>query len=295
MISAMQIYEWTIGVDFSQDAGSGYTQITNCEIECWTYALNIQLPVSTRKTTAGIKVTSCTLAKASDSNDGDPIVIISANGNPVDQLNDIALVDCAVFNMYESPPANQHGLEIVSGSNIRIIGGTYSNNSSSGGAGIAITGGCTDVQIIGANLQPSYPGAPTPNNQQYGLLVSGSPTGAVLVSGCDMTGYTATGSAAVKVTAAPSELLINNCPGYNDQNTSLSTDSGQLTVGVSAATCLTPYFGPSVITFSNPEPISVHVFGQTITSTFGVIFLPSPYDVIKFISETPVAFSWTGK
>lgn len=199
--------------------------------------------------------------------------------------------------MHGSPPSGQHGLEIDTASNIRIIGGTYSNNSPSGGAGIAITGACTDVQIIGANLQPSYPGSPNVNSQQYGLLISGSPTGMVLVSGCDMTGYTASGSAAVKVTGTPSELLIYDSPGYNDQNSALSTTSGQLTAGVSAATCSTPYFGPSVFTYSSSEALSVRVFGQTITSTFGIVFLPSPYDKIQFIGESgpPATYSWTGK
>jgi hypothetical protein len=197
--------------------------------------------------------------------------------------------------MYATPPANQYGLEIRSGSNIRIVGGSYSNNSSAGGAGIAITGAASDVQIIGANLQPSYPGTPNQNSQQYGLYVSAAPTN-VVVDGCDLTGYTAAGSAAVKVTVpqVQSGLLITNSPGYNDKNSALLVTGPALTTGVSAATCVTPYFGPSVFAFSNPSPVTLHIFLQAITLSTGIFFLPSPYDSFHF-SAAPLSFSWTGK
>lgn len=113
VISDMQLYEWSIGVDFSQAEGTRFTQITNCDIECCQTALNIQLPTSASLVTAGIKVTACALAKASDSNDPSPIVKIDANGNAVTLLNDIALINCAVFNMYASAPSGQHGLQIL--------------------------------------------------------------------------------------------------------------------------------------------------------------------------------------
>jgi hypothetical protein len=224
-----------------------------------------------------------------------PIVNIDAQlgtGNTNDQLNDITLLDCTVYNMALSPLLSpQVGLAIVSGSNIKIIGGTYSNNGPYGGAGIAITGACGDIQILGANLQPSYPGAANTNAQQYALLVSGSPTGTVLVSGCDMTGYTS--SVPVAVTGAPNRLLISDCAGYNDQNTPLNSGVAP-TSNTNATTCSTPYYGPSVIVFSNPTPVSLHAFGQAITASFGVIFLPSPYDDFYF-SAVPATFSWVGK
>ena len=203
----MQILEWTTGVDFSQAQSTRFAHITNCEIECWQTAVNIQLPASgVTKTTAGIKVTSCVLAKAEDSTDVNPIVLIDSNGNSPSYLNDVALVDCTVYNMALAPLlSTQHGLVIAGGSNIRILGGTYSNNAPYGGAGIAITGTCDDVQIIGVNLQPSYPGAPNVNSQKYALLVSSGPTGAVIVSGCDMTGYS---GSPVSVAAAQTKLFI---------------------------------------------------------------------------------------
>jgi hypothetical protein len=204
------------------------------------------------------------------------------------------LIDCTVFNMALAPLlSNQHGLLIAGGSGIKIIGGTYSNNGPGGGAGIAITGTCQDIQIIGANLQPSYPDAPNVNNQKYALLVSSNPTGAMLVSGCDMTGYS---GSPVSVTTTQTNLFIYDCPGYNDRNTPLSATTLMLTTGVSAATCSDPYFGPSVIIYSGTATVTLHAFGSTttITSNSGIVFLPSPYDSFYF-NAPPMTFSWIGK
>lgn len=294
IVSGMYIYEWAVGIDFSQGQDTRRAQITNCDIECWGTALNIQLRTSTSETTAGIKATSCLLAKSDDSTDGGPIVRIDTNGNASESLlNDVTLLDCTVINMSATAPPNQYGLQIVGGSNIKVIGGTYSNNSISAGAGIAITGSPTDVQIIGANLQPSYPASPNVRSQEYGLLVTGNP-GAVLVSGCDMTGYTAMGTEAVRVSGTPTELVILDCRGYNDQNTPLSATASMLTAGVSAATSSSPYFGPSVVIYSGSS-VTLHVFGQMITSSFGIVFLPSPYDQFSFSPAPPTTFSWVGK
>jgi hypothetical protein len=287
----MQLYEWTFGIDFSRGASGQtlYSDITNCDIQCWTNALKIQL-AGAGSTVAGVKVTSCTLAKTSDSLDGDAIVKIDANDG---DLHDVTLLDCTVFNM-ASAPSGQYGVNILTGYDIKIIGGTYSNNSSSGGAGIAITGNPSDVQIIGVSLQPSYPGAPNTNYQQYALLLApGSSPAGMLVSGCDMTGYGAPGPVQV-AGSTPTDLFIIDCLGYNDQNSTLTASLPQLIAGVSASNCTTPYFGPSVIAYSNPAPVRLTVFGQTITASMAIIFLPSPYDEFSF-NTAPLSFSWTGK
>ncbi len=296
LICDMQILGWTIGVDFSQGDSTRWAQITNCDVECWQTALNIALAASASHTTASIKVIGCTLTKTSDTTDFvNPIVNIATNGAGQLQLNDISLIDCTVFSMGLQPLlGTQHGLVIAGGSGIKIIGGTFSNNGPGGGAGIAIIGTCQDIQIIGANLQPSYPAAPNINAQKYALLVSSSPTGAMLVSGCDMTGY---GGSPVSVTAPQTSLFIYDCPGYNDQNTALSATTHMLETGVSAATSSNPYFGPSVIMFSGTAVVTLHAFGSatTITSSSGIVFLPSPYDSFYFTPTPPTTFTWIGK
>jgi hypothetical protein len=242
-------------------------------------------------------VTSTLLTRGNDSGgsgSSSPVVLIDPGGYGNSLLSDITLTGCTVYNM-GTALAGQHGLEIVGGTNIKIIGGTYSNNSPSGGAGIAITGACGDVQIIGANLQPSYNngtmGSVT-QSQNFGLLVSANPAGTVLVSGCDMRGYTVTGSAPVSTSGVTSGLYIYDCLGYNDQSTPLDGPTAP-TSPTNAATCSTPYFGASIITFTNASPVTLNVFGQHLSLSFGVVFLPSPYDSFWFNSPLPPGFSWS--
>lgn len=188
-------------------------------------------------------------------------------------------------------PAGQYGLAIATGSNIKILGGTYTSNGPSGGAGIAITGAATEVQIIGVNLQPSSAVPSSPNAQQYALLISGNPAG-VLVSSCDMTGY---GSASpVRITGFPATLRITGCPVYNNSNTNLTASPTQLITGVNAASSTTPYYGPSVFMYSNPTTLTLHVFGQSIVASTGIFFLPSAYDTF-FFNSAPASFTWIGQ
>ncbi len=301
VLAGTHFSDWYVGIEFKNAAGTTNAEIRNCEVQSVQTALSIQLPSGSSEATSGVKATSCTFAKSNYSSTydtmGEPVVIISPQSSTYSSLlSDISLVDCSVFNMDLCTIAGQHGLEIVGGTNIKIIGGTYSNNSSNGGAGIAITGPCGDVQIIGANLQPTYPwvGMAQINNQQYGLLISGGPVGTVFVSSCDLTGYTTSPQQAVLVSGtAPNELLIYDCPGYNDTGASLNGGVAP-TSSVHAASCSTPYFGPSIIVFSNSSAVTLHIFGQAITLSFGIFFLPSPYDSFYF-SVAPAAFTWIGK
>lgn len=302
IIADVHLSDWFIGVDFSAQVGGAQdAEIRNAEIQAWQSALKIELPSSVSSITRGIKVTGCMLAKSGGSTNTDPIVSIApGTGNSNAQLSDVALLDCTVFSGAVSANA-QYGLEIAGGTNIRIIGGVYSNNGSMGGAGIAITGACGDVQIIGANLQSSYPWAGTVhtlNDQTYGLLVTSAPasTGTILVKDCDLYGYDPMASQqAVAVTVPITRgLFIANCRGYNDAGTALNSMAAP-TTPTAAATCSSPYFGPSVIAFSSAIPVHVTVFGQTFIQSYGVFYLPSPYDTISFSRAPSLGFSWYGK
>jgi hypothetical protein len=305
VIADTHISDWTTGIDFSQSGGSTNTYIRNCEVQSYITALNIE--VGSDAPITGVKVTSTLLARANysaDSKNASPVVLIAPGSHGNSSLSDITLIDCTVYNMGNalSPYVltGQHGLQIIGGTNIKIIGGTYSNNSPAGGAGIAITGACGNVQIIGVNLQPSYYNGTGPSmtqSQLFGLLVTSNPaeSSIVLVSGCDMRGYIAAlGGAPVSTSEITAGLYIYDCLGYNDQNTPLN-DLTIPTSPTNAATCLSPYFGPSIITFTNGSPVTLNVFGQSLSLSFGVVFLPSPYDLFSFPDGTPTGFSWYGK
>lgn len=297
VIKEIHLSDWSIGVDFQYSSGVSATELTNCEIQCLVTALNISLENGSGPTT-GVKVTSCLLAKSNYSSEYDPtggaVVLIDPSGKDYDLLSDITLLDCTVVNLDSTADffVPQHGLEIAGGTNIKVIGGTYSNNGVNGGAGIAITGPCGDIEIVGVNLNPSYPPAGlSANDQQYGVYISSTSTGVILISACDLTGGYAAGDA-INVAVPPSKLLVYNCPGYNDLNTPLNS-GGSPTTPTSASNCSTPYYGPSIFMFTNPGPVTLYIYGQTLQLSFGVIFLSSPYDEFHFATH-PMTFAWLG-
>jgi hypothetical protein len=49
--------------------------------------------------------------------------------------------------------------------------------------------------------------------------------------------------------------------------------------------------------YSGTAIVTLHAFGSTttVTSTSGIVFLPSPYDTFYFTPAPPPTFSWIGK
>jgi hypothetical protein len=304
LVTDSHISDWSTGIDFSRGGGSTNTQIRNCEIQSYITAINIVNGDGVA--ISGVKVVSCMLTRSNDSYMSEmatPVVLINPGSYGNDAISDVTLLGCTVYMMGNadySYMAGQHGLEIVGGTNIKVLGGTYSNNNPASGAGIAITGACGDVQIIGANLQPSYAngtGGSTTQCQAYGLLVTSNPAPnmTILVRDCDMRGYDPMlpcGTSAIYTSGVTRGLYINDCLGYNDQNAPLTATS--LTSPSMSATCSTPYFGPSVITFTNTSPVTLNIDGQVLTLSHGVVFLASPYDSF-FFNTAPTGFTWYGK
>jgi hypothetical protein len=124
------------------------------------------------------------------------------------------------------------------------------------------------------------------------LSITGNPTN-VLVSACDMTGYTS--GVPVNVAAGLASLRITNCAGYNTVNTLLVATPMQLTTSVSASVTANPYYGPSVIFYASTIPVTLHLFGQAFTATYGVFFLPYAYESFHFNAVPNIFFTWIGK
>jgi hypothetical protein len=145
---------------------------------------------------------------------GAGIVIQPGTTGPINQIR---FVDC--YSCLWAGP----GMNIMGGTNIEILGGYYSCNGTVTGAepysqsGIAITGAASGLRIIGAacnnsvyNLNATPPGF-APATQVYGVFVGYGASG-VRIFGCDLTGYTLTGTAGVHITGsttAPRMFLSN--------------------------------------------------------------------------------------
>jgi len=129
VIADTHVSEWWTGVDFSQGGGSTNTHIRNCQLQCYVSPLNIQLN-SAGGPIVGVKVTGSTITRTNESGDSfdpAPVVLIDPNGNGNGLLSDVTLLGCTVWNTGDaSALTGQHGLKIIGGTNIKIIGGRSS-------------------------------------------------------------------------------------------------------------------------------------------------------------------------
>jgi hypothetical protein len=180
-------------------------------------------------------------------------------------------------------------------SNVRIAAascvGSVLGDSASQQYGIYVTDGASNVIIDHCDLTGNAAAAAF-----VGVGSGGAPTN-VFIRNCNATGYTP--GTALKFTS-PGTVEVTDCAGYNDQNTELNGGTAP-TGAVSASSCTTPYYGPSLVMFSNPSgggwsALTVHVSGPGYSMGFGSIYLPRPYDQIYFSSAPgSLTFHWIGK
>lgn len=212
---------------------------------------------------------------------------------------------------------------------LEIMGGEYSANGSAdgpAGSGISmggtgeVAGTISNLRIAAVSCVGSLGEAPT---QEYGIYISdgasnvlvdhcdlsantgsaafvgtrtgGAPTN-VFIRNCNATGYAA-GSALQF--SSPGTVVVTDCEGYNDQNAALHDNEAPLEA-VSASGCEPPYYGPSLVIFSDPDddagnPLTVHLSGTgSYPMGFGTIYLPNASDRFYF-SRKPQKFHWFGK
>ena len=212
IVRDLHISHWSYGISYaiSSHFTINHCMITNVEFSCYSTCVYM-VPSDSHGTIYDQKYTDCVFSLGDGSSNTTSLVYIDAAGGAV---NDIEFIGCTTYQ------GNLHGYEIHGGSNIKILGGTSSGNGPTGGAGIALTGSGGGHIFQGVNLDASYPEANVVQSQQYAFLCSGSPADPVVLDTCSMQGYS---SSPVSVTGTPTELIIKNCPGYNDLNTSIST------------------------------------------------------------------------
>lgn len=302
MVYGLHISHWSYGISYGLGAvnNCNYNHITNVEFASWVNCVYMQ---PTSGTITGDKYTACTFTQDIGSTSVSSCVYIDTNGQGNGNIFDIDFIGCTFWQ------ANLHGLEINSGSNIHVIGGTMSGNGTVatagglGGAGCAITGACGEVGLSGVNMNAQYATVFSAANQTWALLMTGSPSSRISLNNCTMIqGYS---SGPVKVTGTPTALFITNCPGYNDQNTLICTSGGAIapTVATSASTGSTlaggiNYYGPSLVIFTTtatPTTFHYNATSQTVPANqYVTIYVSSPYDTI-FFSTAPASFNWFGK
>lgn len=304
VIAYHHIFYWDYGIDYAQNFGAKqnarFTHVTSVDLECWVNCVRMQLNATQGGVIFGEKYVGNMLKKSQHSTDSTAVVLIDTNGAANTNIDDIEFTNCTVIADTVNPQPNQYGYEIRNCGNVSIVGGYAGNCSSSGGAGIAITGNPNSVTITGTKLYPSYANANAPESSQYALFVSGSPV-SLVVTGCDMLGYG--GSGPVKITGTPQDVYIANCPGYNNMETVINVQAPTTMSNYAANQGTGPntgtsYYGPSLVTFVNgvsPNTLHLNNTAHAIpANAFGSFYLNSPQDPFYF-ATAPATFTWVGK
>ena len=131
-------------------------------------------------------------------------IILTTTGGNNNDIDTVRFTSCTVSGF----PAPYSGLEIETGQNIQVTGGNYSGN---GGAGIAIVGSVTEIQITGANcIGLSYAGATTPTTQQYGIYVTAGQDIQIMGVNCSGNGISSKAlGAGIYLDASESNTLVD--------------------------------------------------------------------------------------
>lgn len=253
IIRDIHMYDWTICIDYADtnDMGIGSgcinTTVASCELEAWTTAVNMTT-YSSSGNIYGQYYANNTINKSHDSTNPGAIVYIDTNGGANSNVSGIYFTNCLIFSAVDSnkngmAQQNQYGVEICSGDGIIFTGCKISNvgtkSGSDGTANVAFTTSSASspapgsVIFQGCDLRPTYAfvtgnGASGAGATCNGVLVDTTFASGTRVefNGCDLTGFTGPGQKAVNTTSAtiPSgTFFVNNCPGYNDQNTVINT------------------------------------------------------------------------
>lgn len=123
-------------------------------------------------------------------------ILLDTQGGGNALIDGVTLQGCSV-NKYQS-----HGLEVMGGQNLQVIGGNYSGNGAAA-AGIAIMGGAVQVQVVGANATGSYQGG---SPQKYGIYMVN--TADITIAATDLTGNTQCG---IYIADDSSDVTIVGC------------------------------------------------------------------------------------
>lgn len=301
-------------------SGSSDAVVTNVECQAFVTAIYIQ-PKSDTDPIYGVKVSDSFLIKCQNSTDGHAIAYVDTNGGANQNVSDVEFVNCTIFSNVTTsgsntgvPQNNQYGLQINAGDNLRVIGGRISNMGtkstpqSDGTANIAITGAVGLVTIDAVNLSAAAAIATQQRPSQWGLLVTGDITGPINVSNCNFgtSGWGTSGPVSVTGTVSASNpLYITNCPGYNDQNTTINTLT-HISTGTAyhaanqGANGGTSYFGPSFVMFTANNLGGTFQYNggaaqSLVPNQVVCLTLASPYDTIEFNTHVPTTFAWIGK
>ncbi len=321
-IRGVHIYGWSYGIDYSDinetGTGSGTSNnvIDGNKIDCIVTCINL-VPSNAGGMIFNQIFSNNEITKNQDSTVANPIVYIDSNTVAASNIGPIFLVNNLIYSNVTSAKGmakpNQYGVQIGTCEAVSIIGGQISQVGTrvggDGTANVCISGSPASVIISDVNLSSSYAGANSGADtgasgsaaSEFALLITGTPS-YIQVDNCYMGGPWA--ASPVSVTGTPGRLIITNCAGYNDQNTTINT-LAHIAIGTAYSAAAagahggTSYYGPSFVMFKANASVSSFQYNGGVAqallpSQVVCLTLASPYDTIQF-STLPAAFTWVGK
>lgn len=195
---------------------------------------------------------NCQLQAMSDS--AGPGILIGSSGSPNKDIDTVRFVSCVVSGF------TGNGLEIQQGQNIQVIGGSYSGNGSDGGAGIAITGAATEVQIDGVSCVG--PSEASTLVQQFGIAITAGQDIQITGSDCSGTGSSGFLGTGIAISSGESgtptgiRIIGTNCVGDV-----LEESASEQQYGVSVAGASSVYIDGCTLTGSISGGSGVDISG----------------------------------
>ncbi|MGA7284911.1 MAG: hypothetical protein WBW87_10260 [Candidatus Cybelea sp.] len=228
---------------------------------------------------------NCVFALTRDSHAVSPGVKIDTSGGPNSDVSDIHFSNCIWYDWRGPAIAINAGQDIII--NGCRIGSCALGSTDTGG--LAITGTAANITVCATDCSGTVPGGK--GQQPYAISVTAAVAG-LYVRSSNLSGN-AVGALYVNA-ASGTQIVITDCPGYNDRNTRLNGGLAP-TAPLSAAECSSPYFGPSLMSFAHSTELKVHISGKGFMMKFGTLYLARPLDRVYFEPAAPSDFAWFGK
>jgi hypothetical protein len=167
-VSDTQITEFGTGIVIQGSSGdTAGVYFTACD----TFALTSCVVIN--PTVSDICFTHCHFQASGSYIGTSPGIAIGMYGGVNSEIDTVRFISCSLTGNTMMSTSDTFGLQIGVGQNIQILGGNYSGNGATGG--IAIVGGASEIQIIGANcFGLEYEGGSDspPLNQLHGILIT---------------------------------------------------------------------------------------------------------------------------
>lgn len=261
-VVAQSLLSWNAGTQVAQNVGlliDGASNVKVSDMQVAEFGTGIQIQGSSTKATSvhviasevetlgscvvinptvsDVNFDNCHFHAATGLSGNQPGIAVGMSGGTNPQIDTIRFTSCSLTGNTGIQTENgAYGLQIGVCQNIQVLGGNYSGNGATGG--IAIVGGASEIQIVGANcigLEYEAGQQTPPLYQQYGILVTNGTDIQIIGVNCAGNGYPPADEPGdgIHIDGSGSEATVSDvriigavCTGPVFGNTAISQQNG---------------------------------------------------------------------